>query len=52
MIVEDEEIVAADIRMSVEKKGYSVCAMASSGAEAIEKAGLFRPDLDPDGHRP
>ena len=45
MIVEDEEIVAADIRMSVEKKGHSVCAMASSGAEAIEKAGLFRPDL-------
>ena len=45
MIVEDEEIVAADIRMSVEKRGHSVCAMASSGAEAIEKAGLFRPDL-------
>ena len=45
MIVEDEEIVAADIRMSVEKRGYSVCAMASSGKEAIEKAGLTRPDL-------
>ena len=45
MIVEDEEIVAADIRMSVLKRGYFVCAMASSGKEAIEKAGLFRPDL-------
>lgn len=45
MIVEDEEIVAADIQMSVEKMGYSVCAMASSGIEAIKKADLTRPDL-------
>lgn len=45
MIVEDEEIVAADIQMSVEKMGYSVCAMASSGMEAIKKADLTRPDL-------
>ena len=45
MIVEDEEIVAADIQMSVEKMGYSVCAKASSGMEAIEKTNLTRPDL-------
>ncbi len=45
MIVEDEEIVAADIQMSVEKMGYSVCATASSGIEAIKKANLTRPDL-------
>ena len=45
MIVEDEEIVAADIKMNLEKMGYSVCATASSGLEAIEKAELTRPDL-------
>ena len=37
MIVEDEEVVAADIRMSVEKRGYAVCATASSGLEAIQR---------------
>jgi len=45
MIVEDEEIVAADIRLSVEKRGYAVCATASSGLEAIQKAESTRPDL-------
>ncbi|RPH38892.1 MAG: response regulator, partial [Desulfobulbaceae bacterium] len=42
---EDEELVAADIQMSVEKMGYAVCAMASSGMEAVQKAKLTRPDL-------
>jgi PAS domain S-box-containing protein len=45
MIVEDEELVAADIQMSVEKMGYAVCATASSGTEAIQKAESARPDL-------
>jgi len=45
MIAEDEEIVAADIRTSVEKMGYSVCATVSSGTDAIKKADLTRPDL-------
>ena len=45
MIVEDEEIVAVDIRLSVEKRGYAVCATASSGLEAIQKAESTRPDL-------
>jgi PAS domain S-box-containing protein len=45
MIVEDEEIVAADIQMSVEKMGYTVCATASSGREAIQKAESTQPDL-------
>ncbi|MEI7637875.1 MAG: PAS domain S-box protein, partial [Syntrophus sp. (in: bacteria)] len=45
MIVEDEKIVSEDIRASIEKMGYSACAAASSGKEAIEKAGLIRPDL-------
>jgi signal transduction histidine kinase len=45
MIVEDEEIVAADIQESCEKMGYSVCAKAATGTEAVEKAKLTRPDL-------
>jgi len=45
MIVEDEEIVVADIQASVEKLGCCVCAAASSGEEAIRKAGATRPDL-------
>ena len=45
MIVEDEEIVAADIKLCLEKLGYSICATASSGREAIAKATLTLPDL-------
>jgi len=45
MIVEDESIVAKDIEMSLNKLGYSVCSLASSGEEAIRKAGEHRPDL-------
>lgn len=45
LIVEDETIVARDIQTSVEQMGYSVCAVASSGEEAVQKAGETRPDL-------
>jgi len=45
MIVEDEKIIAADLRRSVEKMGYTVCAEMSSGEEAISKSGELRPDL-------
>jgi len=45
LIVEDEKIVALDIRKSVESMGYFVCAIASSAEEAVQKAGETRPDL-------
>ena len=45
LIVEDETIVARDIQKSVEAMGYLVCAMASSGEEAIKKADETIPDL-------
>jgi PAS domain S-box-containing protein len=45
LIVEDETIVARDIRKSVEQMGYLVCAVASSGEEAVQKADETRPDL-------
>ncbi|MBF2026848.1 MAG: response regulator [Oscillatoriales cyanobacterium C42_A2020_001] len=45
LIVEDERIVARDIRASLESLGYSVAAIATSGEEAIAKAVELQPDL-------
>lgn len=45
MIVEDEKIVALDIKGSLEHFGYSVPCMASSGEEAIRSIEECRPDL-------
>lgn len=45
LIVEDEEIVAFDLKQTLEKLGYEVTAQASSGVEAIEKAENLKPDL-------
>jgi PAS domain S-box-containing protein len=43
MIVEDELIVARDLRDTLEELGYSVVAMAASGEDAIAKARSLRP---------
>ncbi|MDX2214994.1 MAG: ATP-binding protein [Oculatellaceae cyanobacterium bins.114] len=45
LLVEDERIIARDIRASLENLGYTVPAIASSGEEAITKAREFQPDL-------
>jgi len=45
MVVEDERIVADDIKMSLQRLGYAVCATVVSGEEAIKKAGEAHPDL-------
>ena len=45
LIVEDERIVADDIKMSLEKLGYAVPAVVCSGEEAVKKAEELRPDL-------
>ncbi|SFM57961.1 ATP-binding response regulator [Methanolobus profundi] len=45
MIVEDEQIVALDIKDSLEHFGYSVPCMASSGEEAIRSIDKCAPDL-------
>ncbi|MBN2110784.1 MAG: response regulator [Methanosarcinaceae archaeon] len=45
MIVEDEKIVAMDIKDSLESFGYNVPCMASSGEDAIEMARVHCPDL-------
>ncbi len=45
MVVEDESIIAMDIRRMLEAQGYSVPATASSGEEAIAQASKVKPDL-------
>ncbi len=45
LIVEDERIIAEDLRRTLESLGYSVAGIASSGEEAIKKAAETRPDL-------
>jgi signal transduction histidine kinase len=45
LIVEDELLVAKDIRRFLRGLGYEVPEMAASGAEAVELALQFRPDL-------
>jgi CheY-like chemotaxis protein len=45
MVVEDEGIVAEDIKRSLQNMGYEVPAIVSSGEEAVKKAGEIEPDL-------
>jgi DNA-binding NarL/FixJ family response regulator len=45
MIVEDEVIVAEDLRRTLEGSGYEVAAHATTGREAIEMARRCAPDL-------
>lgn len=45
LVVEDESIVAMDIKHRAEGLGYNVVGIASSGEEAIEKTKNKQPDL-------
>lgn len=45
LIVEDERIVAEDIKMSLQRPEYAVSGTATSGEEAIKKAEKMHPDL-------
>jgi two-component system, response regulator PdtaR len=45
LVVEDEGIISLQIQAMLRSMGCSVCGRASSGREAIEKAGEMRPDL-------
>lgn len=45
MVVEDEAVVAADIRMSLEQLDYDVPAVVSDGYGAIREAADRKPDL-------
>jgi len=45
LVVEDEIIVAVDVQHELTSLGYRVIGIASSGVEAVQKAGQTRPDL-------
>lgn len=45
LVVEDESIVALDIRHRLQTMGYSVVGLALSGEEAIQLAHALRPDI-------
>ena len=45
LVVEDERIIACDIKYCLEKSGYTVPAIVAYGQQAIEKAAEFQPDL-------
>lgn len=45
LVVEDQKIVAIDLKTSLQSLGYHVPALATSGEEAIRKAEEIRPDL-------
>ena len=45
LIVEDEAIVAMDLRLHLQALGYETSAMAATGEQALELALRFRPDL-------
>ena len=45
LIVEDEILIAEDLRNILQRTGYQVVGTASSGIEAIKKADKLRPDL-------
>lgn len=45
LIVEDEFVIAIDLKESLESLGYNVLAIANSGMTAIEMATQLRPDL-------
>jgi CheY-like chemotaxis protein len=45
LVVEDEQIVALDIKGMLQRLGYVVTGLAATGETAIGKAELTRPDL-------
>lgn len=45
LVVEDESIVAMDLKHRLENMNYTVLAVVSSGEEAVEKAAIMLPDL-------
>lgn len=45
LVVEDENIIAMDIRCTLKNLGYDVCGVVSSGEESVRKASSMSPDL-------
>ncbi len=45
LLVDDEEIILADLAHTLCKQGYEIAGTAASGREAIEAAAVNKPDL-------
>jgi len=45
LIVEDESIIAMDLKLKLEQQGYDVVSIASSADEAVKGAKKHRPEL-------
>lgn len=45
LVVEDEKIIAINLKENLESLGYAVVAIADSGEQAVEKASKYHPDL-------
>lgn len=45
LVVEDEQIVALDIKVMLQRLGYAVTGLVPTGEAAISRAELTRPDL-------
>lgn len=45
LIVEDEFVIAQDLKMTIEGFGYDIVAVESTGEEAVIKASELQPDL-------
>ena len=45
LVVEDERLIARDIAMQLKDLGYTPVGPATTGEQAIEMAGLLRPQL-------
>ena len=45
LIVEDEIVVASEIKLRLEAMGYGVIGIVNNGRDAIKKADLYEPDV-------
>ncbi|AFY99205.1 ATP-binding protein [Calothrix sp. PCC 6303] len=45
LIIEDERIIACDIKHYLENSGYCIPGISAYGEDAIEQAGILQPDL-------
>ncbi|MFW6124439.1 MAG: response regulator [Acidobacteriota bacterium] len=45
LVVEDESIIAMDLKLKLEQQGYDVVAIASSADDAVQATKKYKPEL-------
>jgi len=45
MIIEDERLIAEDLKLTLQDCGHEIVSIVSSGEKAVEKASEFNPDI-------